>query len=444
MKQCIKNNYLSASILVLSILFLACNKTLDMGNRLSNSVEAQSDVSFLRIDATVYPGIIPDDANDDSRAMQALFNSAAFGTVIFFPAGKYLIDTPVTILAKGITIKGQTNTVFQFGNATTDWYNAWYYNVGMINIGADSITIDSITLDQNFRESGRNGSGGAAPEAPVIAGIIIGSYPDTGSSHSKISKRLKAIAITNTRVIDYYGDAITVFNASVTDYTVSGNTLISAYVYEGWDTLNHLPLGHGGQSISIAGGSNITITHNVIYGALDDAIATHASAVNVSITNNTITTTGGRILLIGIQTGTVSYNTIKYLNNQHGDGIWITFAASGGHPVMNDSLIVSNNKITINGFSGNHGIRLYGPGTKIHVFKNILKTAIDNKADGFEITNQIANSLSLNYFGNEIYVNGNRILNYGTRINYHLTSSIYPLTPATAFLVDTTGNILKP
>ena len=65
MKQCIKNNYLSASILVLSILFLACNKTLDMGNRLSNSVEAQSDVSFLRIDATVYPGIIPDDANDD-------------------------------------------------------------------------------------------------------------------------------------------------------------------------------------------------------------------------------------------------------------------------------------------------------------------------------------------------------------------------------------------
>ena len=101
-------------------------------------------------------------------------------------------------------------------------------------------------------------------------------------------------------------------------------------------------------------------------------------------------------------------------------------------------------KITINGFSGNHGIRLYGPGTKIHVFKNILKTAIDNKADGFEITNQIANSLSLNYFGNEIYVNGNRILNYGTRINYHLTSSIYPLTPATAFLVDTTGNILKP
>ena len=111
---------------------------------------------------------------------------------------------------------------------------------------------------------------------------------------------------------------------------------------------------------------------------------------------------------------------------------------------MNDSLIVSNNNITINGFSGNHGIRLYGPGTKIHVFNNILKTISDNKADGFEITNQIVSLLSLNYFGNEIYVNANRILNYGTRINYHLTASIYQLAPVQTFLVDTTGNMLKP
>lgn len=340
-------------------------------------------------------GIDATDNNSDSKQIQQLINSAKRGDIIFFPKGIYLIDEPLEIKKGYLTLQGEEGSVFKFTN-TTDWYDHYKTRVGMINICSNNVTIDHLYLDQGFARSGRTDG-----MKPLIGGIIMGCRYK-GSAVST-----KNITITHCTVYDYYGDAISVFNAFCENYTVKNNTLISSYIAGKWTDAGT----KGEQAINAVSGKNILIDSNNIQGALDDAIAVHTDAENVTITNNKITTTGGRITVGGIRNGLIANNDITYIQDG-GSAIDIAFEANGNTLKSNNNLTVTNNKIHVNpGVKIAAALRLMGPGTNVKITNNIFETS-DRQGIGIMMRDAMHTKTQKWYFGDSVIVSNNSFLNF--------------------------------
>jgi len=354
-------------------------------------------------------GVRPNDNNDDSKAIQDVINQAKRGTVLFFPAGVYLIDAPIQIAVNGITLRGEDSTIFRFTNKT-DYYAQYGARVGMINVCADNITIDRLYLEENYSASGR-----VDGQRALIAGIMMGCKYAGKPVHTK------NITITNCTVYDYYGDAVSVFNSTVRNFTVTNNTFISSYIVGKWKSAGP----EGEQAINVYSGDSITISHNTIKGALDDAIAIHTNSSKVTITDNNITTTGGRILLNGIKDGYVAGNSIDLIETAT-SGIWITYLwfNNGEKFVPNDNLVVTKNKIFVEkGVKAVSGIRLWGPGVNVTVSDNTIETA-DKQGTGIEIMDRKLRKEQVSYFGDNITISNNTINNFKTGIMRNISDRV--------------------
>ncbi|HRH60061.1 MAG TPA: hypothetical protein PL045_05795, partial [Chitinophagaceae bacterium] len=235
------------TIAIISMFCFSCHKAFDIQMKASAYAVNNSASGILNYDTATKHGIIPNDTMPDSDSIQALINSVSQNTEIFFPAGTYRINRPVSLarFRNSINLKGESGTVWKFDNSAA--YNKIYnLRVGMLNIAANYNEIDNICFDQNFRDSDSADGNNA-----LIACIIIGSWPS--GSNTKTNQPTTGTTIKNCTINDYYGDAISVYNSSAKDLTITGNILRSAYIIEGWHTAGT----RGEQGINVHGGSNV-------------------------------------------------------------------------------------------------------------------------------------------------------------------------------------------
>lgn len=354
-------------------------------------------------------GVNGADKKPDASAIQALLDKTRPNTELFFPAGIYLIDEPVLIKVNNLVIRGEAGTTFRFTNKA-DYYARYNMRVGMFNVAANNITFDQLYIDQNFTGSGR--MDGASP---LIAGIMM------GGSYTGKSTNTSNITVTNCTIYDYYGDGVSVFHSSVNNFTVSKNTFISSYIVGNWTYAED----KGEQAINAASGSNITITDNVIRGALDDAIAVHNNCSNVVISGNDITTTGGRICINGTNNGLISGNTIRYIQDG-GTGIWVSFEFEAPKFTLNNKLTITGNTVIIpKGIKVVSGMRLFGPGSNITITGNSFETE-DKQGIGIEIKDRLHKPGNKKYFGDSIFIRDNRITNFKTGISRTISKQVKP------------------
>jgi hypothetical protein len=273
--------------------------------------------------------------------------------------------------------------------------------VGMLNVIADRVTIKDIQLDQNFRNSGRLDG-----EMAMVGGILI------GGTYLGTPKTTKGTTIKNVVVYDYYGDAISGFNSRTDQIQIINNKIISAYIVGKWPIASEKG---GQQAISVTGGYDIKINDNIIEGALDDAIATHAYAYQVEIRRNNITTTAGRIFVSGAHDALVEQNNIRYIESARGGGaIWVTFE-NQKNPTQpadpSENVIVSNNIITVDQAVDNefgYLIRVLGAGDNVRIENNRLEGNGTN--NGIQITN-FRHQITGWVMGNNYTIAGNEIRN---------------------------------
>ena len=362
----------------------------------------------MQIDVT-RQGVQPNDNKDDSPVLQNIINNAKPNSVIFLPAGHYILSEPLYVKVKGITMQGEDSTVLQFDNSV-DYYKKYGQRVGMLNIGADNITVDHLFFDQNFRNSGRK-----CEELPLIGGILLGC--------SYLGKAITTnnIIIKNCTIYDYYGDAISVFASRINNYSVNKNHLISAYIVGKWQTCAH----KGEQGINVASGSNVTIADNKIEGSIDNAIATHANCQNITISNNTVTIMRGGLLISGITNGLVSNNSVELIKDA-----WTTISlavAADLKKINNNSHVtVENNKIQIDkGVTVLAGIMLFGPGNDIIIKGNTIRSEdIQTAGAGIQLADRVNRPTKTNYFGDSIHIIDNEITNFKNAVKFNISDKV--------------------
>lgn len=346
-------------------------------------------------------GVIANDGKPDALAIEKALADMPENATVYFPTGTYDIDQPIVIKNNNLTLTGSPGTWLKF-SSTVDYFEKYnQLRVGVLNICASNVTVNQIGVDQNFRASGRK-----IPAKPLIGGIIIGCYY-TGTAIATDN-----VTIKNSSVYDYFGDGISAWNANVSNFIVDNNTLTSSYIVGGWTSADSsYLLEHGQQGINAVSGTNITITNNRVYGALDDAIAIHVRSTNVTISNNTITTTGGRILVYGITNGIVDSNRITYIEDG-ATAIIIGFDPDAFTVSLNNGVKVTNNTIdAVPGVTVSQGIRLYGPGSNIEVSGNTVST-VDQQAIGIQMNSKIFLKDGKSYFGENITLKDNNFINF--------------------------------
>lgn len=355
-------------------------------------------VTGLKTANPIWFGAVGDGATDDTEAIQRANDSGA-GAIMFGP-GAYIISGDITLDVDGLEIIGVGNPVIQFDNST-DPYATYGTRVGMFNVRADNIHIHGITLDQNFRNSGR-----VDGDSARIGGIIIGGQYDGDSSD------VNGTNIHDCQIYDYYGDAISAFTISANNTQIKDNLLTSTYIVQSWATA-----GAGGeQGISLSSGSHQQITGNTILGALDDAIAIHGWSEDVTILDNVITTTGGRILINGGLDVVVSDNNITYIQDGS-SAIYISFETAGATLKENDNVLVSGNVINIpTGVVCSNAIYAFGAGDNITIRGNLIKT-VDAQSNGIWVNDKQWTGGDSNYYNvNKCLIENNTIIGYTTGI----------------------------
>ncbi|HHH55350.1 MAG TPA: hypothetical protein ENK91_16955 [Bacteroidetes bacterium] len=345
------------------------------------------------IDVTNF-GIIGDDSLSDSKKINLLLQRIVPNTTLHFPKGIFIFSMPTNIVVNGTKIEGSgSETVFRFDNSI-DYYKKYNTRVGMLNVIANNVVIDELTIDQNFRGSGKNDGEDASIGSIIIGGKFLGKPVVTNGLH-----------VYNCTFFDYYGDALSCFNAITNNVSIHNNVFRSSYDVGGWKSAGT----KGEQAISIHSGKKVRIYDNKIYGCLDDCIALHKNVKDVEILNNEITTTGGRILINGTTDCVVKNNTIRYVESGSG-AIWVSFEDNMSKPSLSSNVLIEGNRIVVDS-SVKVGalIRIFGAGDNVRVRKNYIKS--NGEGTGIQIKDRKLKINKKYYLGDNFFIEENEIIN---------------------------------
>ena len=89
-------------------------------------------------------GLTADGTTDTTAALQALLNAKPAGATIYFPAGTYRIDGPISI-TKPVTLVGEKGTVFNCQRATQYIFNI--NKAGSLSSKMNGVTITGMTIE---------------------------------------------------------------------------------------------------------------------------------------------------------------------------------------------------------------------------------------------------------------------------------------------------------
>ena len=107
------------------------------------AIPSRPDLVAIATDART-AGLKGDGVTDNTAALQALLNSQSAGATIYFPAGTYRIDGPVSI-TKPVTLVGEAGTVFNCQKA-----KAYVFNVnkgGSLSSKMNGVTVTGIVFE---------------------------------------------------------------------------------------------------------------------------------------------------------------------------------------------------------------------------------------------------------------------------------------------------------
>ncbi len=393
------------SILIVGLLLLQSSCNLKHGSK--NSKESSRNNSNIHKDNNHRNNppilinvksqrVVGDGQTDDTEALLQITKNLRTGDTLYFPKGIYVISEPLLIDQDYITVKGDgVESILQFSNKN-DLYAQYKSRVGILNITGNHTTVKKLKFDQNFRNSNRKDG-----DRPMVGCLLVGG--------KYLGKPVKTLDLTveDCEFYDHYGDAVSVFQAKISDAVIKNNHFISSFTAGGWKTAGV----KGEQAISFTTGSNILIENNLIEGALDDAIALHRNLFNVSVLNNTIFSCGGRILVNGIDGGLIKGNTITYVEDGS-TAILVSFDRRANKLSINKNVVIEENNILIKkGVKVRYGIRLHGPGENI-VFRNNNLETEDARGTAVEISGRMHNKSGEMYFGDKIIVEGNQFKNF--------------------------------
>lgn len=359
------------------------------------------DLNTEKLINVIEKGVVPDGKTDIYPILKNLFDTAPVGSKFYFPKGVYSLSTPLIIDKAEIEIYGDgASSKIVFDNSK-DWYAHYRMKrLGMINVLSNGVTFRNLQFDQNFRNSGKKDGDIGNIGCIGVGGKYLGKPIETTN-----------LTVENCKFYDYYCDAIGIFNANTKNLIVKNNTFISAYVAGRWTTADV----KGEQALGVASVQNALIENNKIEGALDDAIAIHTFSKNVKIFNNTITTTGGRILMNGTENGEIKGNKITYVQDG-GTGIVITFEDQARKISTNNDINVENNEIVIEkGVYVESGIFLCGFGNNVVVKDNIISNK-NNEGVGILITDRKWTQTGEYFFGENLRISNNQIIGFSENI----------------------------
>ena len=334
------------------------------------------------------------DELDDSDAFELALSQTKPGQQLFVPAGKYCISRPLLVNVNEVHLKGEgAGSILKFDNSA-DYYAQYKSRVGLINVVADRVTISELQFDQNFRESGKSDGDAASIGCIIMGGKYLGK-----------PQRTEGITVDNCIFYDYYGDAVSAFNAYTADLTVTNNRFVSSYIVGSWSDSGV----KGEQAVSVSSASGVLIQNNIIEGALDDAIAIHNRSENIQILDNNITTTGGRVLLNGTTNGRVAGNEIVYIQDG-GCAIYLSYSVNSKNATINEQVIVEDNIIQVNqGVEVQAGIKMFGGGNGVIVRKN--KVVGNGGGTGILIQDRKSKADQMSYFAKNVEIIDNQIEN---------------------------------
>jgi hypothetical protein len=89
-------------------------------------------------------GLKADGATDNTAALQALLNSLAAGSTLYFPKGTYKINGPISI-TRPVTLFGESGTVFNCQGATQHVFNI--NKAGSATATMSGVTITGLTIE---------------------------------------------------------------------------------------------------------------------------------------------------------------------------------------------------------------------------------------------------------------------------------------------------------
>jgi Pectate lyase superfamily protein len=339
-------------------------------------------------------GAIPNDNKDDFSAISTVIGKLKQGDTLFIPKGTFLISDAVIVKTADVLILGVgKESILQFNNAQ-DLYKKYSRRAGFFNIAANNCTVTKVCFDQNYRGSGRKNN-----EFALASSLQIGTA---------FIKRVNVtdLIVTSCLFYDYYGDAVSVFNASCQRVEINDNEFVSSAIVQGWK--DHYVQGE--QAINIASGEDVNIINNRIKGCLDDCIAVHNHSSNILIKDNQMTTFSGRIIMGGTTNGRIENNRIEVLEDAP-SCILLSYPFNADKPETNKNITIAYNEMIINrGVKVPHALRLIGAGDSI-IIKNNTITFLDIPGIGIQLLSKKSKKANQIFGGSNIEITNNTINN---------------------------------
>lgn len=179
--------------------------------------DLQGAIKIINVKAPTF-GALGDNANDDTSAIQTAITAASAGEAVYFPAGTYLISSPL-IPKSGVSMYGDYATIKLDAASNSDMIT---FSSVASNLTISNLIFDGNRANQTYNAEYNGIAINAACVEVTIQNCLIQNI--TGRAiHADFSSNAVDLKILNNSLIDYGRAGITINN--VTRCTVMGNIL---------------------------------------------------------------------------------------------------------------------------------------------------------------------------------------------------------------------------
>jgi hypothetical protein len=248
----------------------------------------------------------------------------------------------------------------------------------------------------------------------ATSGVVISVNVDGNSGNSALAGALISMTtgtdnkVNNCRLTNIYSYGVF---SSINDNIEISNNYLEYHA-------THINSG----GITIGNSDSVSIHHNQVVDAVDDAIAVHVCTnwvMNDNILDNKYV--GGSCIGVGgLCLGGVIQNNVCQMSGDNGSANVIKIGVEESASVPNrahcEDIVISNNYLSVaSGFTIGSGIRIIGSGTNIDIIGNEITGAGTYGNEGIDVVEQTFEAVT--YTPTLIRVKDNKIKASGTGLN---------------------------
>lgn len=300
-----------------------------------SSVTSSSGQEPLVKDIKADFGAVGDGTADDSAALQRGFDEMGrVGGLLHFPPGAYRV----------------TRNLYTWGGTSIEGV----YGQSTVLLDSDLTQADGTQYWWVFGATHRGGD--AVPWSGTLQGMRLSASPKAPTDWCRM---IQLLDVDGGRLVNNVIDARPrglsriggIFGGNDADWLTGGHGRRDILIRD--NVLTAAQDQNGSEGIGLASASGVVISGNRVSGFGDDAIAVHGACTDFIISNNTVQTVDGRILVDGSTRGVVSGNIIERVATPA--GAWV----SGGsmlHCLNSASSSPAPADLTITGNVVKHGV----------------------------------------------------------------------------------------